>query len=161
MKYLNRGWFLACSTATGCTCSATRPARPSCRAIRNVPTHCWRRPTVAARIEIGSIRLQQIGGTDIRLEALADQGDHVHQRFRWLAALRREISNFFQRQNKTGDSWFCDRQHLRKLVLVRVHSRARLRHQGPLGPDFPLTNPERLLSLRREGMSNRQYLSAR
>ena len=82
--------------------------------------------------QIGAVRLQQVGGANIGLEALGDQRDHVHQRLRRLAALRRKIADFLQRQNIAGvpriGGWHCGR----KFLFVPLRSRTRLRHQGPL-----------------------------
>lgn len=44
--------------------------------------------------EVGAIRLQQISGTDIGVEAPGNQGDHVHQSFGGLAAFSRQIADF-------------------------------------------------------------------
>jgi hypothetical protein len=47
--------------------------------------------------QIGAIRLQQVRRAHIRPEPLGNQGDHIHQRFRWLASFRCEVPNFFER----------------------------------------------------------------
>ena len=45
--------------------------------------------------QIRAVRLQQIGGANIGLEAAGDQRNHVHQRLGGFAALLREIRDFF------------------------------------------------------------------
>ena len=37
--------------------------------------------------QVGAVRLQQVGRTDIRMKTAGDQRHHVHQRFGGLAAL--------------------------------------------------------------------------
>ena len=99
LKYLKRGWFFTCSTATGRTCSATRPARPSCSPMRRVPMHCGTKTHSRGQHQVGAVRLQQICGTDIGLKALGDQSDNIHQRFGRFAALGGQIADFLQGQD--------------------------------------------------------------
>ena len=51
--------------------------------------------------EIGAIRFQQVGGADIGLEAPGNQRDHIHQRFRGLAAFPGQRAEFVQREDVT------------------------------------------------------------
>ena len=46
--------------------------------------------------QVVPVGLQQVDGTNIRIEALGDQRYHVHQRLGRLAALRGEIGNFLE-----------------------------------------------------------------
>ena len=46
--------------------------------------------------EVGAVRLQQIGRTNVGVEAPRNQGHHIHQSFGGLAAFPRQISDFFQ-----------------------------------------------------------------
>ena len=52
--------------------------------------------------EVGSVRFQQIGRTDVGLKPASDQSDDIHEGLGWLAALRREIADLFQSQDVTG-----------------------------------------------------------
>ena len=52
--------------------------------------------------QVGSVRFQQICRADVGLKPFGDQGNNVHEGFSRLAALGRQISNFFQRQNVIG-----------------------------------------------------------
>ena len=52
--------------------------------------------------EVGSVRFQQIGRTDIGLKPASNQCDDIHEGLGWLAALRREIADLLQSQDVTG-----------------------------------------------------------
>ena len=52
--------------------------------------------------EIRSIWLQQVCRTDVRRESLGDQCNDICEGFGRLASFRREVTDFLQRQNKTG-----------------------------------------------------------
>jgi hypothetical protein len=47
--------------------------------------------------QIGAIRLQQVRRAHVRPEPLGNQGDHIHQRFSWLASFCCQVSDFFER----------------------------------------------------------------
>ena len=49
--------------------------------------------------QIGAVGFEQIRRTDIGLKPFGDQGDHVHQGFGGLAALRRQIADLLQGQD--------------------------------------------------------------
>ena len=61
--------------------------------------------------QVGSIRLQQIGGADVGAEARGDQGNHVHEGIGRLAALLGEVRNLFHGQDVTGISLFVGLGH--------------------------------------------------
>ncbi len=52
--------------------------------------------------QVGSIRLEQIGGTDIGPEPGGDQGDYVHEGVGGFAPLFGEARDFFQAEHTTG-----------------------------------------------------------
>ena len=90
------------STATGRTCSATRPARPSCSGMRRVPMQPRVEAEGGGEDEIGAIGLKQIGGADVGVKAGGDERDHVHQGVGGLAALFGKAGDFFEGQNQVG-----------------------------------------------------------
>ena len=49
--------------------------------------------------QIGAVRFQQIGGTDIRVEPVGDEGHDVHQRLGRLTTVDRQVRNLFKCQN--------------------------------------------------------------
>ena len=49
--------------------------------------------------EIGAVRFQQIRRAHIGAKSLGDERDYVHQRFRRLPLLRREVCYLFQGQD--------------------------------------------------------------
>ena len=61
--------------------------------------HSGRSPSVAARTQVGAIRLEQIRRADVGLEPLGDQRDDIHQSLGRLAAFGCQRGDFFQRQN--------------------------------------------------------------
>ena len=86
--------------------------------MRNVPMHCGRRPTRRGQHQIGAIRLQQIGRTDVRLKSLGDQRDHVHQRLGGLAAFRREVGDLLQGQDMRDFAHMSVYFQLWKIVAI-------------------------------------------
>ena len=57
------------------------------------------KPQSCGQHQVGAVRFQQISGTDVGLKALGNQGDHVHQSLGRLAALGRQIADFFEGQD--------------------------------------------------------------
>ena len=49
--------------------------------------------------QVRAIRFQQICRADVGVESLGNEGNHIHQRFGGLPALRRQVRNFIQRQH--------------------------------------------------------------
>src|ERR1035438_2578262 len=67
--------------------------------------------------EVRAVRLQQIGGADIRMETRSDQRHDVHQGVCRLAALFGEARNFFPGQDSTGFGCFVELSHTHSLTL--------------------------------------------
>src|SRR5208282_2228508 len=67
--------------------------------------------------EVRTVRLQQIGGADVRMEARSDQRHNVHQGVGWLAALFGEARNLFSGQDSTGLCRFVELSHTHSLAL--------------------------------------------
>ena len=68
--------------------------------------------------QVGSIRLEQIGGTDIGPEPGGDQGDDVHEGVGGFASLFGEARDFFHGQDVTGISFFVGLGHRDPLAFV-------------------------------------------
>ncbi len=107
-KYLKRGWFFTCSTATGRTCSATSPGQTF------VQRHAQGADAGAAQAQrrgqhqVGAVRLQKIRRAHVGLKPPGDQSDHVHEGLGRLAALRRQVADLFHGEYVTG-SWLAAR----------------------------------------------------
>jgi hypothetical protein len=67
--------------------------------------------------QVGSIRLEQIGGTHISPEPGGDQGDYVHEGVGSFAALFGEACDFFHGQDVTGIGFFVVLGHRDPLAL--------------------------------------------
>ena len=96
--------------------------------MRRVPTHCGRRPTVAARTRLAAVGFQQVGGADIGFEPAGDQRHDVHQRFGRLGAVFGEAGDFFEGEDALGltndwllGHWFDFALGLSDLQILRRH----------------------------------------
>ena len=61
--------------------------------------HSRRSPTVAANTRLARSGSSKICRTDVGVKPLGNEGNHIHQRFGGLPALRRQVRNFIQRQH--------------------------------------------------------------
>ena len=72
--------------------------------------------------QVGAIRLQQVGRAHVGAKPLGDQGHHVHQRLRRLAALGRQVADFLQAQHGLVISGTHIVRHLFCDLVVSVQS---------------------------------------
>ena len=75
--------------------------------------------------QVGPVRFQQVGRTDVGLKPLGNQGDDVHQGLGGLAASFGEVADFLQRQDVTGIPSLCDLTHVLTFLVVWIQSRSR------------------------------------
>ncbi len=74
--------------------------------------------------QIGSIGLEQIRGTNIRLKSLCNQSDNVHQGFGGLTLFRRKVGDFLQSKDVRDLAHRTSHVQLLPFVVIFFQSQA-------------------------------------
>ena len=130
------------ATATGITCSATRPARPSLSGMRSVPMHARVQAEGRGKHEIGAIWLKEIGRAHVGAEARGNKGDDIHQGVGGLAAFLGEVGDLFQSQYTAGFGCIVELGHARFLTLNRIGRKVCIDTDAGLGKDAEVQSVE-------------------
>ena len=90
---------MTCSTATGPHLLGHQSRQTFVQSHAKRADALRTKPERRGQHQVGAVRFQQIGRTDIGLKAPGDQGHDVHQSLGRLAALGRQIADFLQGQD--------------------------------------------------------------
>src|SRR5580698_437463 len=77
----------------------------------------WMEAKSCGQDEVGTVGFEEIGRTDVGLEACRNEGDNVHEGVGGLATLFGEVGDLFQGQDVTGVKFFVERSHWRVLTF--------------------------------------------
>jgi len=89
----------------------------------------WTQAERGGEDEVGAIGLEKVGGADVGLEALGNEGDNVHQRFGRLAFLARQIADFVEGQDIAAVRTGRRLLQILNIVVILVEPQSRKWHE--------------------------------